>query len=108
MDAVTQQIQAAEARVRLSNEWIIKVDRLIKQATDQGWPNTHCPELVDQPPEVQDRVMGYFQDIGYQAYRGFYGDYELRTIWFSSHPPKKKQPGVFSQLITRLFGGQHG
>lgn len=110
MDAATQQAQAAQARLSRSNHWIIQVDKQLHEAAEKGWPHVHCEELLKEPEEVQDRVIGYFQDRGFQAYRGQYTggwDFQFPTVWFSSVAPVKKEPGVFKQFVTRLFGGPH-
>lgn len=104
MHAQTQLEKALFSRIGLTNEWVIRVNRGLKEAADRGWPFTHFPELLEEPMEVQERVMEYYRDFGYQAYRGSYGD-GWDTVWFNSEPKQEKEPGVISQVIHRLFGG---
>lgn len=109
MDAQMMQAQAAQARLSRTNYWILKISDQLDRAATGGWLYTHAEELLHEPKEVQERVLAYFIEKGYQAY---YGTYELKgwsndskTIWFSSVPPKVKEPGVISQVVHRLFGG---
>lgn len=105
MHAQTQLEKALQSRLSITNKWVIKIDQELREAAQNGWPKIHSPELLNEPEEVQDRVMGYFRDRGYQAYRGEYSGYGLDTVWFSSEPKQEKEPGVISQVIHRLFGG---
>lgn len=105
MDAQTQLEQTLLSRLSSTNRWIIRINGLLLEAADHGWPKIHSPELFEEPEEVQERVMEYFRAMGYQAYRGQYSGYGLDTVWFSSEPKKEKEPGVISQVIHRLFGG---
>jgi len=104
MDAKTQLETALISRTSLTNEWVLRVDRELRDAAKKGWLKTHTPELLKEPPEVQERVMEYFRDMGYQVYYGGYSD-GWSTVWFNSEPKKEKEPGVISQVIHRLFGG---
>jgi len=104
MHAQTQLEKALQSRLGLTNKWVIRIDQELRQAAENGWPKIHSPELLKEPEEVQDRVMGYFRDRGYQVHRGEYGD-GWDTVWFNSEPKQEKEPGVISQVIHRLFGG---
>lgn len=97
--------ETVQSRISLSNKWTIKVIEALEKASGNGWPTTHVPELIKQPVEVQERVMGYFRDKGFRVEYGTYGGWGLDTIWFSSEPPKAKEPGFVSKVVHRLFGG---
>jgi len=105
VDAQSMLQETVQSRISLSNEWTIKVIEALEKASGNGWPTTHVPELIKQPVEVQERVMGYFRDKGFRAEYGTYGGWGLDTIWFSSEPPKAKEPGLVSKVVHRLFGG---
>lgn len=89
---------------RTSEEWIDKVQEEWKAALAKGRDYAIISSLNQQVTEVQKRVTGHFESLGYtfQEERYFGGEY--RDYFIRLNP---KEPGLLRQLITRLFGGTH-
>jgi hypothetical protein len=94
-----------------AQKWI---DRIVKdwEATlatgrDVMW----VEKLNNEVAAVQKIVVDHFKGLGYgfeeEVDRGYYchqWHYRIRMI---PYVEPKKEPGFFSQLLTRLFGGSH-
>lgn len=89
---------------KTSEEWIDKVQEEWRKALAKGQDYARISSLNRQVAEVQKRVAGHFESLGYtfQEERYFGGEY--RDYFIRLTP---KEPSLFRQLITRLFGGTH-
>lgn len=59
--------------------------------------------------EVQDIVVDHFVRLGYgfqmESCRGYWDDHEYYVLRLQPLVKPNKQPGIFSRLFNRLFGG---
>lgn len=92
---------------RTTEKWIRDVEEQWRKALEMGRDYAIISTLNQQVTEVQKRVAGHFESLGYtfreeKYFGGEYRDYILRLT-----PPAPREPGLIRQLITRLFGGTH-
>lgn len=91
---------------RTTQEWIKLTEEVWKGALSKGRDYAIISSLNGEVPEVQQKVVEHFRNLGYhfqeeKYFGGEYEDYILRLA------PPPDEPGTLAQLLTRLFGGQH-
>jgi hypothetical protein len=101
---------AREEGVRLTSlELIKKIEGEWEKRLAKGHSDMWVHELDHQVDEVVELVVRHFKKLGYgfdeekcNCYAGPSMVHRMRIV-----PLPPKEPGVFSQLIARMFGGQH-
>lgn len=106
-----------EARLARQDGVVTTAAELIKDvkkkwsiALSEGWDHLWVPGLDSQCEEVQQIVAKHFRDLGYGfEMRFYYGawDFEYRDYRLQITPYEPEEPGFFSRLFSRIFGGQH-
>lgn len=79
-------------------------------ALSEGRDYLWVPGLDGQAEEVQQIVVQHFRNLGYGfEMRFYYGawDSEYTDYRLQITPYEPEEPGFFSRLFSRIFGGQH-
>lgn len=101
------QIARAQGVRRTAEQWIREAEETWRKALASGRDTCYITNLNLEVIEVQNLVVKHFRNLGYgfeiESYHG--GDYRDYCLRMSPLPPK--EPGLLSQFLTRLFGGQH-
>ena len=97
--------QAREARVAgvhaTSQKWIKKIEKDWRERLERGWDTLWIPSLDNETEEVQEIVKQHFLEMGYgfKMERAEYPEYRMRLH------PVQQEPGLFRQILSRIFGG---
>lgn len=108
-------LEAAQAKADGVNatvhKWITKIETEWERQLGTGRDYFRITGLDEETEEVQDLVVRHFVKLGYgfqmEQYRGSWDDYEAYCMRITPLAVPKKERGVFSRLLTRLFGGSH-
>lgn len=104
----TQQAkEAREAGVRVtSTRWIQKIEQDWIKRLAAGWDHLFVSGLEMEPPEVQAIVAEHFQKLNYEFSLGrWYSAWSEHEEYCLRIESKVEEPGLFRQILTRIFGG---
>lgn len=96
---------------KTAQKWIDKIQKNWEAILGAGWDIMWVENLNREVLDVQAIVSKHFKDLGYgfeeEVHSHHYYDeyhYRLRLV---PRKQDKRERGIFSRLIHRIFGGSH-
>ena len=94
-----------------SEFWIKKIQEDWEEVLKLGRDNMWIEYLNNEVGAVQKIVENHFQELGYgfeeEVHYRYYNDEWHHRMRITPKDKIKPEPGIFSRLLRRIFGGSH-